>query len=173
MNAIRFLWVALGKNVLICRKEQNMKYGSQDIQNILWENAKRDQSVRVNKKYTKDCAKLIMELFSEDDMQIDIREEFLKRGGDPQIIKTHDRLCRLLGFSVLPLTSSAQDVYKWVAGQELLGEKIETFAAWAKSPERIEYIRMYRKDAENIKIDWGRAFIQKSFDRMLASDEGI
>jgi hypothetical protein len=106
---------------------------------------------------SKDLAKRIYELV-EQNMNRDMKTEARARGVSEESIILSDRIGKALGFDVMPLTPAACGVYDWVAEQEAKGEKIETFARWAKSEERIDYIRMYRKDAENIKIDWVKAF---------------
>jgi len=139
-----------------------MKIGTQDIEDIMWILAKRMPSVRINKKYSRDCSKMIfdmvLEAVGEKDVQIDLKKMFLARGGTDEQIQVHDRLCDALGFSNLQLDSKSAGVYDWIAEQERRGQKIAEFAKWAKSQERAQYIRMYRKDVENIKIDWARAF---------------
>lgn len=109
----------------------------------------------------------------EDEVQKDIRLEYVARGGDPKIVKIYDRLCKSLWLDFLPLTPQATEVYQWIAEQEKNGQKIEDFGEWAREPERIAYVRKYRRNAGDIKIDWIVAFDQKKQDRMLADDERV
>lgn len=143
-----------------------MNFGIQDIQNIIY-----NQLVQGNAnvtggrgKFAKDLAKRIFELV-EQPMNIDMKTEARARGVSEISIKMSEKIGKALGFDVMPLSPAACIIYEWVMEQEAKGEKIEIFAAWAKSPERLSFIRMYRKDAENIKIDWPRAFIVNTVGR--------
>lgn len=147
-----------------------MKIGYDEIENVIWQVA-REMNVKVNKKFTRKSAQLIHALFEETDMNNDIEVTFLARGGTQAQLSIWRRLSDALGF-MGKLDQEAGKVYDWIAEQEANGRKLERFAEWAKSSERIQYIRMYRKDATNIRIDWPRAFEDGS-SRMLASDEGI
>jgi len=88
-----------------------------------------------------------------------LQTEARARGVSEEEIKLSEKIGKALGFDVMPLTPQACNVYKWVAEQEAKGQKIETFAKWALSEKRVQFKRMYRKDPENIKIDWTQAFV--------------
>jgi hypothetical protein len=94
-------------------------------------------------------------------MNVDMRTEFLARGGSMEDVKMFDRLCKVFSFDMMPLTESAREIYKWIAEQEAKGQKLETFVAWARGAERAQYINKYRKDAGNIRNDWTLAFTAK------------
>lgn len=137
-----------------------MKIGYSQIEDVLWRNARADNRIKINGKYAKDCAKLILSLFEETGMQTDLKVVFLARGGTPEQIAIYDRLCNAFGFGNMPLDPASAKVYDWIAEQEANGQRLETFAEWAKGKDRIQFIRMYRKDAANIRIDWPRAFTE-------------
>lgn len=143
-----------------------MNFGIQDIQDIIYKQlVQGNANVTGGRgKFAKDAAKRIWELV-EKPMNQDMKTEARARGVSDESIKMSERIGKVLGFDVMPLTPSACEIYKWVAEREAAGESMEIFAKWAKSPERIDYIRMYRKDAENIKIDWARAFTVRSEGR--------
>lgn len=107
-----------------------------------------------------DIEGLLKGLSGEEEVNTDMRTEARARGVSDVALKTHDRICRALGFEVMQLTPSACAVYEWVAEQEAKGQSIDKFAKWAKSPGRSQFIRMYRKDASNISIDWPQAFAE-------------
>lgn len=153
-----------------------MNFGTYELQRIIY-----SQLVRGNvdvhmsggrNKFSKDLAKTIYEFILENsDMQIDMKEEAKRRGISDAVIRFSDRAGKALGFAVMPLDPVSVQSYEWIIEQEKSGQTIEKFAEWAKR-EKAEYIRMYRKTAENIRIDWGRAFgaIQPV---MLAGEERI
>lgn len=150
-----------------------MKIGTQKIEDIIMRQLKQ-ANARMNcgyGKFAKDLTKQIVEaLPDEDDMQIDMREEYLKRGGTPEVISVYDRLCKALGFIFMPLTPKATDVYGWIVEQERNGQKLETFAVWAKNSENVKFIKQYKNNPENIMTNWPQAFQQI---RMLAGEERI
>ncbi len=142
-----------------------MNFGMQDIQNIIYRQlVQGNANVTGGRgKFAKDLAKRIYELVSEDmPVNIDLRTEFLARGGDMETVKMYDRICKVMAFDMLPLTNAACDVYKWIAEQENMGKRLETFAAWAREPERAQYFRKYRNDVGNIKNDWALAFARSN-----------
>jgi hypothetical protein len=129
-----------------------------DVESILYE----AHFMHGRRKVAKDIVNMIMDYVDSQNggaMNQDMKVEARARGVSEQSIKLSERIGKALGFDVMPLTPAACEVYEWVAEQEAKGQKIETFAAWAKGKDRIDYIRMYRKDASNIKIDWPRAFV--------------
>lgn len=141
-----------------------MNFGTYELQTIIYEQLKRGQvEVRMSggrSKFAKDLAKLIYEKLEleEKPMNVDMRTEFLARGGSMEDVKMFDRLCKVFSFDMMPLTESAREVYKWIAEQEAKGQKLETFVAWARGAERAQYINKYRKDAGNIRNDWALVF---------------
>ena len=142
-----------------------MNFGMQDIQNIIYRQlVQGNANVTGGRgKFAKDLAKRIYELVSEDmPVNIDLRTEFLARGGDMETVKMYDRICKVMAFDMLPLTDTACEIYKWIAEQEQAGKKLETFAAWAREPERAQYFRKYRNDVGNIKNDWALAFARSN-----------
>jgi len=140
-----------------------MNFGTYDLQQLIYNQLVRGQvDVRMSggrNKFSKDLAKLIFETFLEDlQMNRDMKTEARARGVSEKNIKMSEIVGKALGFDVMPLTEEACKVYEWIAEQELSnGQKITTFAEWAKK-EKAQYIRMYRKDVSNIKIDWSLAF---------------
>jgi hypothetical protein len=139
-----------------------MNFGTFDLQQLIYSQLVRGQvDVRMSggrNKFSKDLAKLIWETFLEDQpVNIDMKTEARARGVSEQNIKMSETVGKAFGFDVMPLTDEACTIYEWIAEQENKGQKIRTFAEWAKK-EKAQYIRMYRKDVSNIKIDWGLAF---------------
>jgi hypothetical protein len=138
-----------------------MNFGMQDIQNVIYRQLVQGNAnvTGGQKKFAKDLAKRIYELISKDaPVNIDLRTEFLARGGDMETVKMYDRICKVMAFDMLPLTDTAKEIYKWIADQESSGKKLEVFAAWAREPERAQYFRKYRNDVGNIRNDWMLAF---------------
>lgn len=86
--------------------------------------------------------------------------ESLAHDIDPQVFKMSEKLAKLLGFVVMPLTPSAVKVYQWVIEQERNGQKVESFATWAKNEDNLKYIKQYRNNPENIMTNWPQAFPQ-------------
>ena len=138
-----------------------MNFGMQDIQNVIYRQLVQGHAnvTGGRGKFVKDLAQRIYELISKDaPVNIDLRTQFLARGGSMEIVKMYDRICKVMAFDMLPLTDTACEIYKWIAEQEQAGKKLETFAAWAREPERAQYFRKYRNDVGNIKNDWALAF---------------
>jgi hypothetical protein len=67
----------------------------------------------------------------------------------------------------MPITEDAIKIYKWIAEQEAKGQKLSVFVEWAKDQERARFIRMYRKDPSEIKVDWMQAFGGNSRARLI------
>ena len=142
-----------------------MNFGTQQIEDRIISQLKQ-ANAKLNcgyGKFSKDLPKRIYELMPKDaPVNIDLRTEFLARGGDMQTVKMYDRICKVMAFDMLPLTDTACEIYKWIAEQEQAGKKLETFAAWAREPERAQYFRKYRNDVGNIKNDWALAFARSN-----------
>jgi hypothetical protein len=64
-----------------------------------------------------------------------------------------------MNFSAFPLKQQTDaETYLWIIERENSGEKLEVFAAWAKSQERVQYFNKYVKNPQNIQLDWVLAF---------------
>lgn len=137
-----------------------MNFGTEDLVRIIYPQLVAGQvDVRMKggrNKFSKDLAKKIYE-FLEDNMNIDMKTEARARGVPEHILAFYERACKAFGFDVMPLDSASLRKYEWILEQEAKGQKIETFAEWAKK-NKAEYIRMYRKNTEHITIDWPLAF---------------
>lgn len=96
-----------------------------------------------------------------ENVNIDMKTQARARGVSEGAIKMHDRICKALSFDAMPLTPQACAVYEWITEQDEKGQTIESFARWAKREDRVKFIKMYRKDAGNIKADWSAAFTQE------------
>jgi len=144
-----------------------MNFGTQNIQDIIYQQLKRAayKGGIPFGKFAKDTAKLIFELMESEPMNQDMRTEALVRGISQADIQTYDKICKAFGFPVMQLTPSAFEVYRWVEEQEAKGQKLSTFVKWAQGTDRIQYIRMYRKDPSNIKLDWPRAFFSPAINK--------
>jgi len=136
-----------------------MNFGIQDIQNIIYKQlVQGNANVTGGRgKFAKDLAKRIYELLEDEPMNRDMKTEARARGVSEQSIEMSEKVGRAFGFDVMPLTPVAESVYEWITEQEARGKTIKRFAEWAKK-EKAQYIRMYRKDVTNIKIDWDLAF---------------
>lgn len=139
-----------------------MNFGTYDLQKMIYEQLVRGQvEVRMNGgrgKFSKDLAKKIHD-FIEENMNTDMQMTALMRGFSRDVIAAHERVCKVFDFASMPLKSQNDaDVYLWIIEREKNGQNLETFCAWAKSPERVQYFRKYAKDTQNIKLDWLQAF---------------
>jgi hypothetical protein len=137
-----------------------MNFGVDDLQRIIASQlAQGNANVTGGRsKFAKDLAKRIYEFVESKDMNRNMKTEAFARGVSAEDLAMSDRVGDALGFDVMPLTPEACRVYQWIASQEAKGQKIETFAAWAKSIEQLKFITMYRKDVSNIKLKWPLAF---------------
>ena len=87
-----------------------------------------------------------------------IKTEAIARGISKSDLALSEKIADAFGFDAMPLTEAAFEVYRWIEQQEPEGQTISMFVSWAKKNEDGKYIRMYRKDPSNIKVDWDRAF---------------
>lgn len=121
-------------------------------------NANRSAVFAVKDKLIADIEEMIKVTIQEADVNVDMKTEFLARGGTIEEAKMFDRICKAFLFDMMPLTDSAREVYRWIAEQESSGQRLEKFVAWARGADRAQYINKYRKDAGNIRNDWALAF---------------
>ena len=136
-----------------------MKIGIQKIQDIIYLQLKQaNANIPIGRaKFAKDLAKRIYSEL-EEDMQGDLKVIAMAKGWTEEDTKLCDYVCKAFGFDVMPMTDGALEVYRWVKEQEAQGQTLADFVSWAKANEDGKFIRMYRKDPSNIRIDWPRAF---------------
>lgn len=101
-----------------------------------------------------------------DDMHSSMKTEALARGIDKEDIALCEKVEKAFGFDAMPITPGAIEVYRWIAEREAGGQRLKTFVEWAKQNEEGKFIRMYRKDPSNIRLDWDRAF-QSRIERLI------
>lgn len=137
-----------------------MNFGTHDIEQVIWKQINQGVTVQCkggSKKFVKDLAKQLYSFLEAnlDDLHIIAKA----RGFDDAAVKMRDRVCKAFNFYSLPLRNEQDaEVYLWIAEREKEGQKIEQFVRWAKGDDRSQYIRMYFKDLQNIRLDWDRAF---------------
>lgn len=130
--------------------------GTYQLENII-ENVLFEAHVPRARKVARKIIERISPYLESEPMNQDMKTEARARGVPEWAISFSERAGKALGFDVMNLRDADIQVYKWILEQEERGQKIETFAEWAKK-EKAQYIRMYRKDTSNIKIDWSLAF---------------
>lgn len=135
-----------------------MNFGYSDIQNIIYQNAIRMKYPGAG-KFAKDTAKLVWAMIEE------------REGGtvDPFWKLSHDfdqslegdvaRFEKLLGI-LLPRRKEAEPYYRFILEQEKQGRRFSKFAAWAKSPERKQWLPKYFSKPEYLQVDYMQAFDQ-------------
>lgn len=132
-----------------------MNFGTQDIQDIIYQQVKRAgyRGNVPNGKFAKDTAKLIYEAL----------EPFMNKTWNlahdfpPELEKEVRRFEKLLGL-ILKRTPEAQKSYEFILQQEQAGKKFEHFAAWAKSPDRKQWLPKYFSKPEYLQVDYLQAF---------------
>ena len=137
-----------------------MNFGTQQIQDIIFNQAKR-AGLRGYPlgKFAKDTAKLIMELMEgEEEMN---KQWNLAHDFPEHLEKVVRRLEKGLKFNLFPRTEEAKKVYEWVLEQEENGMELEKFIAWAMMPERVQYAGKYRSKPLYIQADYPQAFYKR------------
>lgn len=147
-----------------------MNFGTQQIQNIIFNQAKK-AGLRGYPlgKFAKDTAKLIVDLFEEEESanrQWNIAHDFPEH-----LEKIVRRLENGLKFNLFPRTDEAKEVYEWIIEQEEQGYALERFIAWATKPERIQYAGKYRSKPMYLKADYPQAFIGISEEKTIVRNE--
>jgi len=152
-----------------------MNPGTEKVKHKILDKLKKYKAVLRNCKYGEFADELtdeIDKLFGGD-MNQDMQVIAMARGFSPKDLEICKKVEKTFGFDQVSMRPEDIEVYRWIYEQETKGQTLRDFVTWAKHPDRLQYIRKYRKSANDIKIDWELAFTQKNSQRMLASDEGI
>lgn len=146
-----------------------MNFGTQQIQDIIYTQAKR-AGLRGYPlgKFAKDTAKMIGDMLGE----IELRDKTEAPQAYPQHIETLvRRLEKGLKFNLFPRTTEAREIYEWVLDQEKQGYPLDRFISWALQPDRLKYAGKYRSKPMYIKADWPQAFIGSPADKTIVRNE--
>lgn len=140
-------------------KKMHTSKGSQEIAELIFKTLSEGR-VYLTKAQKREVRDLLEEIDEGEPMNKNLKTEAYARGIAAEDVKRGESVADAFGFDAMPLTDAAFEIYKWIEQQESEGKHLSTFVAWAKKNEDGKYIRMYRKDPSNIKVDWDRAFAE-------------
>lgn len=145
-----------------------MKIGSEEIKHKILRKLKKHNAVLRGIKYggfADELANEIILLIGEP-MNSEMKIMALARGMSKEDIALCEKVERTFGFDAMPVTPGAIEVYRWIAEREKEGQRLQAFVEWAKRQEEGKFIRKYRNDPSNIRVDWDRAF-QARVERLI------
>lgn len=140
-----------------------MKVGTEQVKHkILNKLKKYKANLRdiTHGKFADELADEIIELFGGQ-MNADVKVMAMARGASPEEIELSEKVERAFGFDQVNMRPEDIEVYRWIFEQEAKGQTLRAFVEWAKHPDRLQYIRKYRKNPSDIKLDWGLAFSRR------------